>query len=97
MGYFRGRGRVQKLFWGFLISTNNFFQSFALFLLYHVVLSLWWWVVGCGGGRSHQLQLQLQLQIQIHIASVEISKQPYALLTNLILHIGPRVLGSLTR
>ena len=38
-------------FWGLLIKTNNFcFQSIALFLLYHVVLSLcgvggWVWVV----------------------------------------------------
>ena len=43
MGYFWGRGRVQKLFWGLLIWTNDFcFLRFALFLLYHVVLSLWW-------------------------------------------------------
>ena len=54
MGYFWGWGRVQKLFWGLLIETNNFcFLSFALFLLYHVVLSSWWvvvvggWVVWC--------------------------------------------------
>ena len=34
--------RVQKLFWGLLILTNNFcFLSFALFLLYHVGLSSW--------------------------------------------------------
>ena len=49
MGYFWGWGGVQKLFWGLLIYTNDFcFLSFALFLLYHVVLSLWWWwwVVG---------------------------------------------------
>ena len=45
MGYFWGWGRVQKLFLGFLLQTNNFyFQSIALILLYHVVLSL------CGGG-----------------------------------------------
>ena len=47
-------GRVQKLFWGLLIQTNNFcFQNIALFLLYHVVLSLWcgwvWVWVGVGG------------------------------------------------
>ena len=46
MGYFLGRGRVQKLFCGLLIWTNNFcFQSITLFMLYHVVLSLWWWWV----------------------------------------------------
>ena len=48
MWYFLGWGRVQKLLWGLLIETNNFcFQSIALFLLYHVVLSLCggWWVV----------------------------------------------------
>ena len=40
-----GWGRVQKLFWGLLIKTNNFcFLSIALFRLYHVVFSL------CGGG-----------------------------------------------
>ena len=38
------------MFWGLLIWTNNFwFISFALFLLYHVVLSSCggdgWWVV----------------------------------------------------
>ena len=45
MGYFWGRGWVQKLFWGLLIQTNNFcFLSFALLLLYHVVLS------SCGDG-----------------------------------------------
>ena len=45
MGYFWGWGRVQKLFWGLLIWTNNFcFLSFALYLLYHLVLSL------CGYG-----------------------------------------------
>ena len=44
-GYFGGWGRGQKLFWGLLMQTNNFcFLSFALFLLYHVVLS------SCGGG-----------------------------------------------
>ena len=51
MGNFCGWGRIQKLFWGLLIQTNNFcFLSFALFLLYHVVLSLcggvWVWVGG---------------------------------------------------
>ena len=46
MGYFLGWGMVQKLFRGLLIKTNNFcFLSFALFLLYHVVLSSWWVVV----------------------------------------------------
>ena len=51
MGYCWVWGRVQKLFWGLLIEANNFcFLSFALFLLYHVVLSScggwvgrWWW------------------------------------------------------
>ena len=46
MGYFWGRGRAQKLFWGLLTYTDNFcFLSFALFLLYNVVLSLCGW---CG-------------------------------------------------
>ena len=45
-------GRVQKLFWGLLIQTNDFcFLSFALFLLYHVVVSLRW--VGVGGIPSN--------------------------------------------
>ena len=45
MGFLWGWGRVQKLLWGLLIETNSFcFLSFALFLLYHVVLS------SCGGG-----------------------------------------------
>ena len=49
MGYFWGRSRVQKLFWGLLMQTNDLsFLSFALFLLYHVVLSLCG--VGVGGG-----------------------------------------------
>ena len=47
VGPFWGQGRVRKLFWGLLIQTKNFcFQSMALFLLYHVVLSscwCWWW------------------------------------------------------
>ena len=46
--YFWDWGRVQKLFLGLIIQTNNFcFLSFDLFLLYHVVLSSWWWVGGC--------------------------------------------------
>ena len=45
MAFFWGRGRVQKLYWGLLIYTNNFcFQSFALYPLYYVVLS------SCVGG-----------------------------------------------
>ena len=45
MGFFGDRGRVQKLFLGLLIYTNNFcFKSIALFILYHIVLDL------CGGG-----------------------------------------------
>ena len=52
MGYFWGRGRVQKLFWGLFIMTNNFcFQNNALFLPYQVVLSS----CGGGGGCSHRL------------------------------------------
>ena len=44
-GYFWGRGRAQKLFWVSLYRLITFFLSFALFLLYHVVLSLCgWWV-----------------------------------------------------
>ena len=54
MGYFWGQIRVQKLFWALLIYTNNFCcQSIALFLLYHVVLSL------CGGGGDSQRLLSL--------------------------------------
>ena len=46
-----GWGRIQKLLWGLLISTNNFcFLSLALFLLSLVVLSSWWVVGGGGGG-----------------------------------------------
>ena len=65
MGYFWGRGRVQKLFWDLLIKTNNFcFQSIALFPLYHVVLSLWWWgVVGGGGGVPSDYLVATQLQL----------------------------------
>ena len=60
MGFFQGWGRVQKLFWGLLIQTNNFcFLSFALFLLYHVVLSLWWWVVPSNYLFPTQLQFWL--------------------------------------
>ena len=60
MGYFWGWGRVQKLFWGLLIQTNNFcFLSLAQFLLYHVVLSScgwwWWWQQVVGGGGSQQI------------------------------------------
>ena len=48
-GYFWGWGRGQKLFWGLLIYTNNFsLQSIALYLLYHVALSLWWVLVMLG-------------------------------------------------
>ena len=51
MDNFWGRGRIQKLFLGLLIYTDNFcFLSWALFLLYHVVLSTWWVVVVGGGG-----------------------------------------------
>ena len=63
MGYFWGLGRVQKLFWGLLIWTNNFcFLSFALFLLYHVVLSLCggWWV---GGWIPSDYLVSTQLQL----------------------------------
>ena len=50
MGYFWGWSTVQKLLLGLLILTNNFcFMSFALSLLYHVVLSL------CGSGGSQRL------------------------------------------
>ena len=51
MVYFWGWGRVQKLFWGVLLQTNNFcFHSIALFLLYHVVGSFEF-VVGGGGSQ----------------------------------------------
>ena len=58
MGYFWGLGRVQKLFWGLLIWTNDFcFLSFDLFLLFHVALSsCGWWVEG-GGGSQQLLSL----------------------------------------
>ena len=44
--YFWGWGRVQKLFWDLLIQTYDFcFLSFALFLLYHVVVvGLWQYI-----------------------------------------------------
>ena len=49
MGDFWGWGRVQKLFWSLHIYTNNFrLQSIALYLLYHIVLSL------CDGGSGSQ-------------------------------------------
>ena len=59
--YFWGRGTVQKLFWSHLIQTNNFcFQSIALFLLYHVVLSsCGGYVVGGGSGGGSQRLLCL--------------------------------------
>ena len=47
-------GRAQKLFRGLLLQTIDFgFLSFALFLLYHVVFSVW--VVVVVGGCSQQL------------------------------------------
>ena len=63
IGYFQGWGRFQKLFGGLLIYTNNFcFLTFALYLLYHVVLSSWWWwVVGVLSDYFVSTQLQLWL------------------------------------
>ena len=67
MGYFWGWGRVQRLFWGLLIQTNNFcFLSFALFLLYHVVLSLCGGMGGgggVGGGIPSNYLVSTQLQL----------------------------------
>ena len=63
MGYSLGQGRVQKLFWGLFIQTNNFcFLSFTLLPLYHVVLSScgrWWQVVPSDYLVSTQQQLWL--------------------------------------
>ena len=50
---------VSKLFWGLFTQTNNFrFQSIALNLLYHVVLSLYG---GCSSDNFVSTQLQLWL------------------------------------
>ena len=69
MGYFRSWVRVQKLFWCLLILNNDFcFMSFPLFLLYHVVLSLWGWVVmgGCGvGGLGVPIDYAVSTQQQL--------------------------------
>ena len=51
MGYFWGRGQVQKLFWDLLTQTNNFyFGSIALSCLFETFpggwLAGWGWVAG---------------------------------------------------
>ena len=48
MGYF-GVGVGFKNFFEVSLSNDFCFLSFALFLLYHVILSLWWVVVGVVG------------------------------------------------
>ena len=48
--FFGDLGQVQKLMWDLLMYTNNFcFQNIALFLFYHVVLSLFG---GAGAGAG---------------------------------------------
>ena len=52
--------RIEKLLWGLFIWTNNFcFLSIALFLLFHVVLSLWWVEVVVPSDYLVSTQLQL--------------------------------------
>ena len=70
MGYFLGCGRFQKLFWGLLIKINDFcLLSFALFLLYYVVLSLCGGGVGGDGGIPSDYLVSTQLQFWLFCCS----------------------------
>ena len=54
MGYFGIR--VQRMFWCFLMWTNDFhFPSSSLFLIYHVVLSWCGRWFGCGSQQLRSL------------------------------------------